>query len=230
MPFRVTELRRYPVKSMGGESVDVVDLDARGIVGDRGLAVVDGEGRLASGKSTRRFRRRDAVFEYRAVSAGDEVRVHGADGSWRAGDPALDEQLSAAMGDPVQVRPEAGTPHQDAGSVSLIGSATLAWCARELGVDADPHRLRVNIVVESDEPFIEETWVGRTVRIGRAQLQIRERVSRCRMIDLAQDGAAARQPWLAPLVQRRDGHAAVYADVATAGPIAVGDALWPPTD
>jgi uncharacterized protein YcbX len=52
------EIRRYPVKAMGGESLDSVQVEARGVLGDRRYAVVDGDGKLASGKHSRRFRRR----------------------------------------------------------------------------------------------------------------------------------------------------------------------------
>ena len=40
MHTRVVALRRYPVKSMGGEPLHVAELDRRGLVGDRGYAVV----------------------------------------------------------------------------------------------------------------------------------------------------------------------------------------------
>lgn len=229
MPFRVTSLRRYPVKSMGGESVDMVDLDGRGIVGDRWHAVVDEDGRLASGKSSGRFRRRDAVFDYRAVTdASGAVRVLGNGGSWTVGEAALDEHLSGAMGAPVRVAPETDQPHQDAGSVSLIGTATLAWCAQHLGVDADPRRLRVNVVFESDEPFVEDAWAGQPVRIGRAVLTVARSITRCRMIDIAQDGASPEHRWLKPLTERHNSTAAVYADVAVQGRVTVGDAVWAP--
>ena len=45
-------LRRYPVKSLAGESLDSVVVDARGLVADRAWAVRDPDGKLGSGKST----------------------------------------------------------------------------------------------------------------------------------------------------------------------------------
>ena len=59
----VVEIRRYPVKTMAGESLESVEVDARGLVGDRWFSVMDEEGRLASGKSSRRFRRLDGIFD-----------------------------------------------------------------------------------------------------------------------------------------------------------------------
>jgi uncharacterized protein YcbX len=224
VPATVSELRRYPVKSMGGEALTHVELDARGMVGDRRYAVVDGEGRFAAGKDSRRFRRRDEVFRYAATTAADgTVQVSRGDARWQAGDPALDVELTTRFGDPVRVLPEDGVSHFDAGSVSIIGTATLAWCARELGVDADHRRLRANLLVETAEPFEEESWVGRRVDVGEVRLSVVERVERCRTIDLAQDGVSTTTLWLKALGGSRDLCIAVYADVLGPGRVAVGD-------
>lgn len=224
--MRVVSLRRYPVKSMAGESLGVATFNNRGIEGDRWYAVEDLDGHFASGKNTRRFRRRDPVFAYAAAtSTQGDVIVTGPDGEWKVGDPALDEHLSHDMGLPVRVTPEAAIPHQDMGSVSLIGSATLEWCADRWGIDADPRRLRVNIVFSSDEPFIEESWVGKTLECGGTQLRVVERAPRCRMIDIDQDGARAEGRWLTPLAAEREMFLAMYADVSSRGVLRVGDDL-----
>lgn len=224
-PLQVASIRRYPVKSMGGESLQRVDLDARGLLGDRRFAVRDADERLASGKNTRRFRRRDAVFDHAARTVADGVEVRRDDSTWRVGEPALDAALSEAMQAQVRVAPESDIPHQDAGAVSIVGTASLAWCAERLGVDADPRRLRVNLLLATEEPFVEETWIGRRLEIGGAALTVVVRAPRCRMIDLDQDGARGGDKWLRALNQQRDGALAVYADVAEPGPIALGDAV-----
>ena len=220
---RVTSIRRYPVKAMGGEPLQAVDVDARGLVGDRWFAVVDEDGRLAAGKTSRRFRRHDEVFAYAAATAGEDVVVTRAGERWTVGDPALDEELGTAFGAPVRVLPEGGVQHQDAGQVSLVGTATLAWCADRWGIDPDPRRLRVNLLVATDEPFVEESWTGSALTVGGAHLRVVQRIDRCRTIDVAQDGAEARGPWLRHLAAERDLFLAVYADVATPGRIEVGD-------
>lgn len=224
MALEVVSLRRYPVKSMGGEALNRVELDQRGLVGDRWAAVTDERGFLASGKNTRRFRRRDEVFRYRATTTPDGgVKIDGNGGSWRVGETALDGELSRAMGAPVRVSGENSVAHQDAGAVSLVGTASLRWCRAHQGVDADARRLRANIVFESDEPFVEESWVGRTIRVGGARLNVVQRIDRCRMIDISQDGVAPERRWLKPLTEHRDMCLAVYADVAEPGPVSVGD-------
>ena len=228
MPSTVTALRRYPVKAMGGEELSTVDLDARGIVGDRWFAVTDDDGRLASGKDTRRFRRRDAVFGYAARTVDDRVRVRAVEPGgpeWDIDDPALAAELSAATGVPVTVRPEGAVAHQDGAGLSLVGTATLRWCAERFDDVGDPRRLRANIVVSTDVPFVEESWVGQHVDVGSATIVVTERVVRCRTIDLAQDGVVPQGRWLAGLVAERDVRVAVYAEVMSPGRIRAGDVL-----
>lgn len=222
MTMSLAAIRRYPVKSMGGEALTRVALDDRGLVGDRWFAVVDGEGKLSSGKNSRRFRRRDAVFDYAARSDGAQVLVTRGEAQWEVGSSALDAELSQAMQAPVRVLPEQDVPHFDDGAVSLIGTATLAWFV-ERGIDADPRRLRANLLIHTDEPFVEESWLGGEVSIGNVLLRIVDRLPRCRMIDIDQDGATAEGEWLKLLGAERETCAAVYADVVRGGEVSLGD-------
>jgi uncharacterized protein len=220
----VHEIRRYPVKSMAGESLSSVEIDARGLTGDRWYAVVDGDGKLASGKHSTRFRRRDAVFEFASRTTDQGVRVSGPGGEWCVGDAGLDRALSAAMGDPVRVLAEDVTPHQDAGQVSLVGTASLDWCREHLGVDADRRRIRPNLVIDTSEPFVEESWSG-VLTLGTARLRVVRRIDRCRMIDIAQDGLPPDGRWLTSLSETREMLLAIYLDVVDPGTVHVGDAV-----
>lgn len=226
MSRTVVEIRRYPVKAMGGESLESVDLDARGLAMDRWFAVVDADGKLATGKSSGRFRRFDEVFEYAARVLDDEVVVsarYGArSGSWPVG-AELDQVLSVHLGAEVTVRPERGVSHQDDGQVSLVGTASLDWCREQLGVDADRRRIRPNLVVDTTEPFVEETWGGATLHVGGAELRILERIERCRMIDIAQEGLGPEGGWLKGLGRTRDLSLGMYAEVVRPGRVTVGD-------
>lgn len=69
---RLVAIRRFPVKSMGGEALEHVQLMHRGIAGDRAYAVIGRDGRFASGKNGDRFRRLDGIFGYRAWTASDD--------------------------------------------------------------------------------------------------------------------------------------------------------------
>ena len=247
----IAAIRRYPVKAMAGEWLNEVRLDGRGLKLDRWFAVVDADGRFAAGKNSRRFRRRDAVFDYAAAVRGVDVVVRRApaaadpadraeqmarnrrdpavDGpapaTWTVGDPALDAELSAAMDAPVRVLPEIDASHQDAGAVSLVGTASLQWLRTQLDVDAHPRRIRANLVVDTAEPFEEEAWPGREITVGGATLQVVERIERCRVVDLAQDGVTTRTTLLKTLGEHRDLCLGVYADVVRQGLVAIGDPI-----
>jgi uncharacterized protein YcbX len=222
--YLLHEIRRYPVKAMGGESMESIALDARGLVGDRAYAVVDSDGKIATGKHSQRFRRRDEVFEFGAGTTRDGVVVSGRGGSWPVPSGALDTALSEAMGDPVRVLPETTTPYFDALPVSLVGTASLEWCREHLGVDADRRRIRPNLVVETDQPFVEETWAG-VVEVGDVRLTAVERIERCRMIDIAQEGLPRDGRWLKTLTAARDMRLGVYLDVVRPGTLGIGDSV-----
>jgi uncharacterized protein YcbX len=207
----VREIRRFPVKAMGGESLTSVEVETRGLVGDRAYAVVDRDGKLASGKHSKRFRRRDEVFWFAARTTPNGVVVTGRGREWRVAGEDLDRALSDVMGDPVRVLAEATTPYFDAGHVSLVGSASLDW-------------IRPNLVLETDEPFVEESWVG-DVAVGGVRLRPVERIERCRMIDIAQEGLPQDGRWLKALSEARDMSLGVYLDVVGTGSVSVGDAV-----
>ncbi len=139
------------------------------------------------------------------------------------GDAELDRVLSEQLAAEVRILPEAGTPHQDAGQVSLVGTASLDWCREHLGVDGDRRRIRPNLVVRTTEPFVEEGWGGATIRVGGVELTVVERIERCRMVDIAQEGLAEQAGWLKALGRERDLCLGIYADVTTAGSVALGD-------
>jgi hypothetical protein len=65
--------------------------------------------------------------------------------------------------------------------------------------------------------------VDRELEIGSARLRVVQRVPRCRMIDIEQDGTDPGIHWLKPLTQEREMCLAVYADVTRPGRIAIGD-------
>ena len=112
-----------------------------------------------------------------------------------------------------------------------MSTASLQWCAERWGGSPDPRRLRVNVVVDADEPFVEDGWTD--IELGTARLRVVERVPRCRMIDIVQDGAEPGAGWLRPLGRERDLCLAVYADVVRPGHVRLGDRVravgLPPT-
>ncbi|MGW7070885.1 MOSC domain-containing protein [Streptomyces sp. NPDC054855] len=214
----------FPVKSMLGEERERIVLDERGVAGDRLWALRHDDGKLGSGKNSRRFRRTPGMLEYAAVYEGDggDPVVTTPDGeTLRPGDPRIGELFGAG----IELAREGEVRHQDAGAVSLVGTASLRALGELLG-DPDPvdvRRLRKNIVVATEEPWTEEDWVGREIAFdGGLRLRVVERVERCVMTTQAQPGLPADHRILKTLTASRGMRIGVYADVVTPGTLALG--------
>jgi uncharacterized protein YcbX len=98
--MRVSELWRYPVKSMVGETVGAIELDALGIVGDRTWAARDLErGGIRGAKKI------GTLMRLAARDLGDgDVEITLPDGSTvRTSDTDVHERVSAAIDHPVRL-------------------------------------------------------------------------------------------------------------------------------
>lgn len=127
----VAALRRYPVKSMLGESLEAAELTGNGLLGDRGYAVLDREtGHVASAKHPRKWGR---LLACRAVyaeppRAGEPlppVVVTLPDGvAVRSGEPETDAVLSRFLGREVSLVAEApAAPTREADRSPVDGSS-----------------------------------------------------------------------------------------------------------
>lgn len=214
----VSGLWRYPVKSMLGEQCARVELDARGVQGDRLYAVRDAEGKLGSGKTTRRFSHIDGLFAFRA----EDGQVVFPDGRRLAfGHHGIDEALSGALALPVRLAREDGIPHFDSAPVHFVTTASLRW------LQADERRFRPNIVVDAPgEGPVEQRWIGKTLRIGDSvMLRVIESTERCVMTTFAQSDLPADPGLLKRIGRAADLQFGVYAEVVHPGTIACGDAI-----
>ncbi|MFD7663256.1 MOSC domain-containing protein [Streptomyces sp. NPDC059788] len=130
----VTRLWRYPVKSLLGEEVPDAAADARGLAGDRALALVHRtSGQVASAKNPRLWR---DLLKLRAEIIDGAVRITLPSGrTVRSTDPHVDRTLSAHLGQPVTLAdapPEKATlerSHPDevleAGAAAEVGQETM---------------------------------------------------------------------------------------------------------
>ncbi len=225
MTGAVRSLHRYPVKSLLGEQPAAVDVDARGVVGDRLWSVRCGDGRFGSGKTTRRFRRLDGLLCLSAAYDGDVPVVAFPDGRrLRGDDPAVHQALTTHVGRPVTLAHEDGVPHFDEGPLHLVTTASLATLSRAHGRPVDARRTRANLVVEwPGEGFPELSWVGRRVRVGPVVLRVRGVMPRCVMVNLAQAELPVDESLLRSITEASAGALGVVADVEEGGQVAVGD-------
>ena len=223
----IARLWRYPVKSLGGEECGRLELNARGVEGDRRYAVVNREGRLGSGKTTRRFRQIDGLLQLRAAYQGDVPELIFADGMRiLASDPQVDAALSNALNVPVTLGREQEVSHLDAGPIHLVTTAALAWLRAALpDVLIDERRFRPNLVIDvPGGTQVERDWIGRTLAIGdQVTLRVTDRTERCRMVTLQQQELPYDPRVLGSIIRDADSGFGAYAEVVTPGTIARGD-------
>lgn len=230
--MKVAEIRRYPIKSLLGERPAAADVDRRGLVGDRLWAVRDADGKLGSGKNTRRFRRMPGLFRLRGHSGAGVPVVELPDGRrFAADEPAGHRAVSELLGRRVTISREAEIVHHDEGPVSLISTAALRRLAELTGAAVEPLRFRANLLVDvPGSGFPEEGWLGRDLRIGdQVVLRPQRRLTRCVMIDLAQEEAPEHGRLLRTVAEHHDLTFGVWATVERPGRIAVPDAVVPVT-
>ena len=223
-PIRVQSLHLYPVKSLVGETVTQLDLDERGCVGDRLWGVRTADGKIGSGKSTRRFRAVLGLLELRAARQGERVGVTFPDGSTYFTD-ATDAaaKLSEHIGEPLTFVREADVSHYDDGPVSLIGTASVQALADERGADVSPQRFRPNILLDTEVPMVEESWIDGRVAIGSVVLEVALRSPRCVMVDMKTADLPAQPVNLLAAGRLNDSCLGVIARVVEPGRISVGD-------
>ena len=149
---RIARIHVFPVKSLAGVQVDAVEIAPDGLVGDRARTVVDAEGR--------------------PVRAKDAPALAGLDPG------ADDDTLSAAVGRPVHLAalpPQPGVAPVHLVSRQAIERAALGDVPEGCSAE-DP---RANLLIDLDGDDDERGWVGRTLRIGGAVLEITRTPKHC---------------------------------------------------
>jgi MOSC domain-containing protein len=223
-------LWRYPVKSMLGEEREHLDINERGVEGDRLFAVRDRDGKFGSGKTTRRFRKIDGLFGFSAAYDHDVPSILFPDGRRiRGNDPNVHAALSDALGESVTLVREADISHLDAGPLHLVTTASLAWLRAVLpDAQVDDRRFRPNILIDvAGETQVERVWLGKTICIGdEVRLRVRDLTERCVMVGLPQVDLPDDPRVLRELGRHAGPHFGVYAEVITPGRVNRGDGLF----
>ncbi|MCA0143490.1 MOSC N-terminal beta barrel domain-containing protein [Blastococcus sp. LR1] len=172
----VASISVFPVKSLAGRSVPVAVVEPAGLRGDRAYSVVEADtGERVTVKTTP---------ELHQVAA--------------TGDSEADARtLSEVLGRPVRLA-ASDSPQVDAAAVHLVSRQAIDRASAgdvPEGCSADDPRANVLLDLPDGD---ERTWVGRTVRIGDAELHVTRTPKHC---------------------------LGVYAEVRRPGEITVGDAV-----
>jgi uncharacterized protein YcbX len=67
--------------------------------------------------------------------------------------------------------------------LTLIGTASLRDLSTRLGRVVEAARFRATLVVEADEPYVEDSWLGAEVAVGEAVVRVGGPIPRCAVID-----------------------------------------------
>lgn len=229
--MRVSELWRFPVKSMQGERVEAAEVGANGLAGDRRWAIFD----LATGFGLT-ARRSPELLLASARSRADGVEITLPDGRVAADDAALSDWLGLRVAlreagqveapryeNPEDVETEAEDSWQpfEGPENAFHDGFTVTVLSRDT-IGAHPlRRFRANIILDVGG---EDALVGSTVRVGDAALALSEQVPRCVMVTRPQPGGIELDRDVLRWIHReRSGLLAVGGPVARPGAVRVGD-------
>lgn len=226
----VRTIARYPVKSMRGEELEEVELTLQGLPHDRRYAFVQADDRgpfpwLTAREVPDLLRYRpslDGASRPRVVvatPAGATLPVDGGE---------LQRELEGRLGKPLFLLSD-HRGNYDIAQVSLISTATTARIAQDSGTPHAPKRFRANFYLEvpGDEPYAEQAWVGRVLRLGdTARVAVTEPDERCMMITLDPETGAASPEVHRAVAQNWGNRAGVYGSVLTPGTVRAGDRVY----
>ena len=231
----VEAIFRYPVKSMGGERLEVANLGWHGLDGDRRLAfrrIDDRSGfpwltasKLPDLLLFAPHRREDAAQRelptHVRTPEGEELPVFGED---------LATEVGRRYGAPVQMM-QLNHGIFDEGSISVIASDTVREIGRLAERSPDVRRFRPNVVVRllRSVPFQENEWVGGVLSFGEGDdapaITITMRDVRCSMVNLDPDSASPVPEVLKTVVRAHQNTAGIYGAVTRTGRLAVGQTI-----
>ena len=224
---RVVGLWRYPVKSMGAEALESVEVGWHGLAGDRRWAFIRRDAtRSAFPWLTIRDRGDMARFlptltrPDRPEVSQTLVRTPSGE-EYDVADPALGAVL----------HPEGATVIRqgrgvfDTFPLSLISVQTIARIGEMVGSRLAVRRFRPNLLVDAaqEEPFIEDSWVGRELVIGGMTMRVDKRDGRCVVITVDPDTGERRPEILRAVADERQGCLGVYGSTVRPGVVALDD-------
>lgn len=227
----IRQIRRYPVKSMRGESLNATTLTLQGIPADRRYAFVQKASRSSFPWLTARELPELLGYETFTEKVGPqeaEVTVTTPVGEkFPVKSDELRQAIEAHSGRELFLLYDYRGSY-DVAPISLISCQTVTRIAEESETEEDPVRFRPNLLVdlENGEAFDELNWVGRILRIGNAaRIATTEADQRCMMITLDPVDAKSSPAVLRCVVQRHKQCAGVYGTVLTPGEVHVGDTI-----
>ena len=242
-----------PVRSLGLEHPDAIDLTTAGVREDRRFYLVDQDGRLVdrlvSGRLAQVSAHTDPDGEHLRLTfpdgavVDDVVRLGEAVETYVYGRTAAGHVVEGPWAVALEpyarrwvrvVRADEPGGTRDGAHASLVSRASLEALAAAAEVpDVDGRRFRMLIEIDGTAAHEEDRWVGGRIAIGDAILRINERDARCAITTQSPDTGERDLDTLRTIIRYRglmpDKHGApkamfgVLADVDQPGRIRLGD-------
>jgi len=246
---RVVRFSIAPVRSLGLEHPDTIEVTPLGVLEDRRFFLADDTNRLIdklvvptlSQISTHTnpeathlrmtFPDGQVVEDDVRLTEAVETPIHGRTGVGHVVDGPWAAPLSDFAARPITLircdRPggtRAGNP------VSLVSDGSVAELASHAEVETvDPRRFRMLIELDGADPHEEDTWIGTRISLGAAELLITKPTARCAMPTQNPDTGERDLDTLRTIIAyrglREGKHAdfGVLGDVTVPGTIRLGD-------
>jgi MOSC domain-containing protein len=258
MSAKVAWISVAPVKGLALVHPEEVRLETFGVLENRRFHLIGEDGRLLNGKQLGPLVQIRAEWDEAAgilslgfpdgkiladeIELGDEVSTsfygrRQVEGRLVAG--PWSEAISSFVGRQLRlVQPcELGAGIDRAGGpVSILSTGSLEALRAAAGIaePVDARRFRMLFGVEGVSPHEEDSWVGRPVRIGDAEVEVRGNTGRCLVTSRHPDSGARNLPTLDVLAEYRGDLETterlpfgVWAAVTKPGVVRLGDPVVP---
>ena len=206
--MKITEIWRYPVKTMAGETLQRVRLGPLGIEADRVVHVENAGGRVITSRSHPRF-----LGHKGSLDADGAIRVDGR--PWDT--PEVAAEVVDIAGPGAKLVRDDGAERFDVLPLLVATDGAIAAFGH------DHRRLRPNIVIGGVEGLTEREWPGACLRIGIVLIGVQDLRLRCVMTSYDPDTLVQDKEITRGIYRRFDGKLALNCFVIEGGEIVVGD-------
>lgn len=195
-------IRRYPIKSLRGETLGTVTVGDAGLPGDRSGTLFVRSGHGGAGKPYR---------------GKDHDRLHLLDDAGAARRAAAERGVDAEI--------LLGGSFFDAAPISLIVDRWLDGLRAHVAYAVEWERFRPNFFVRAAPEFalLENDLVDAEIEVGAATLRVREPIGRCVVTTYDLHGGESDPEILRYVAQQRNTWMGIYCDVLVPGIARVGD-------
>ena len=208
--MKVAAIWRYPVKSMAGERLDSISIDANGLEGDRVVQVYDRRGRLVTARKYPRLLRFKAT-----IGSDGEPLVDGF--RWDSGEAA--ERVAAAVEPGAHLQRFDGPERFDILPLLVCTDGAVRLFKR------DVRRLRPNLVIGGVGEDAEREWQGALLCLPDAEIRLSDLRARCVMTTYDPDTSQQDPAVLRDIVARFGGRLCLNASVTRTGRVREGDSV-----